>query len=137
MPYARMTHDVDPKKVIHDELGDISEIELFHNQVLAAIYIRPEKTKSGLYLSNNTREEDKWQGKVGLIVKTGPDAFKDDTGKWFNGVNINVGDWIYFRPSDGGRSQCMACCAEFWTTRTFVAAFLHQTWCGKNNTGET
>lgn len=101
MPYSRMTHDVDPKKVIHDELGDISEVELFHNQVLAAIYIRPEKTKSGLYLSNNTREEDKWQGKVGLIVKTGPDAFKDETGKWFNGVDINVGDWIYFRPSDG------------------------------------
>lgn len=101
MPYARMTHDVDPKKTIHDELGDISEIELFHNQVLAAIYIRPEKTKSGLYLSGQTRDEDKWQGKVGLIVKTGPDAFKDDTGKWFNGVDINVGDWIYFRPSDG------------------------------------
>lgn len=101
MPYSRMTHDVDPKKVLHDELGDISEVELFHNQVLAAIYIRPEKTKSGLYLSNNTREEDKWQGKVGLIVKTGPDAFKDETGKWFNGVDINVGDWIYFRPSDG------------------------------------
>jgi len=101
MPYARMTHDVDPHKTIHDELGDISDVELFHNQVLAAIYVRPEKTKGGLYLTNNLRDEDKWQGKVGLIVKAGPDAFKDETGRWFNGVNINVGDWIYFRPSDG------------------------------------
>lgn len=101
MPYARMTHDVDPRKTIHDELGDISDVELFHNQVLAAVYIRPEKTKGGLYLTNNLRDEDKWQGKVGLIVKAGPDAFKDETGRWFNGVNINVGDWIYFRPSDG------------------------------------
>ena len=101
MPYARMTHDVDPRKTIHDELGDISDVELFHNQVLAAIYVRPEKTKGGLYLTNSLRDEDKWQGKVGLIVKAGPDAFKDETGRWFNGVNINVGDWIYFRPSDG------------------------------------
>lgn len=101
MPYARMTHDIDPRKTIHDEMGDISDVELFHNQVLAAIYVRPEKTKGGLYLTNSLRDEDKWQGKVGLIVKAGPDAFKDETGRWFNGVNINVGDWIYFRPSDG------------------------------------
>lgn len=101
MPYARMTHDIDPCKTIHDEMGDISDVELFHNQVLAAIYVRPEKTKGGLYLTNSLRDEDKWQGKVGLIVKAGPDAFKDETGRWFNGVNINVGDWIYFRPSDG------------------------------------
>ena len=101
MPYARMTHDIDPRKTIHDEMGDISDVELFHNQVLAAIYVRPEKTKGGLYLTNNLRDEDKWQGKVGLIIKAGPDAFNDETGRWFNGVNINVGDWIYFRPSDG------------------------------------
>ena len=101
MPYSRMTHDVDPKKAILDELGDISDIELFHNQVLAAVYIRPEKTKSGLYLSDSIREEDKWQGKVGLIVKTGPDAFKDDSGRWFQGMTFNEHDWIFFRPSDG------------------------------------
>jgi co-chaperonin GroES (HSP10) len=101
MPYVRMTHDVDPKKVILDELGDISDVELYHNQVLVAIYIRPEKTKSGLYLSSQTRDEDKYQGKVGLVVKTGPQAFKDDTGKWFKDVAISPHDWVYFRPSDG------------------------------------
>lgn len=101
MPYSRMTHDVDPKESIWNEIGDISDIELFHNQILAAIYIRPEKTKGGLYLTNNARDEDKWQGKVGMIIKTGPDAFYDDTGKWFKDVTLSVGDWIYFRPSDG------------------------------------
>jgi co-chaperonin GroES (HSP10) len=101
MPYVRMTHDVDPKKVILDELGDITDIELYHNQLLIAIYIRPEKTKSGLYLSSQTRDEDKYQGKVGLVVKKGPDAFRDDTGKWFRDVSISEHDWVYFRPSDG------------------------------------
>lgn len=101
MPYMRMEHDVDPAEVIRKEMGDISDIEIFHNQVLVAIYIRPEKTKSGLYLSSQTRDEDKYQGKVGLIIKKGADAFVDESGKWFKGVNLDVGDWIYFRPSDG------------------------------------
>jgi co-chaperonin GroES (HSP10) len=96
-----MEHETDPAEAIRKEMGDISDIEIFHNQVLVAIYIRPEKTKSGLYLSSQTRDEDKYQGKVGLIIKKGADAFVDDTGKWFKGVNLDVGDWIYFRPSDG------------------------------------
>ena len=101
MPYMRMEHDIDPAETIRKEMGNISDIEIFHNQVLVAIYIRPEKTKSGLYLSAQTREEDKYQGKVGLIIKKGADAFVDDSGKWFKGVNLDVGNWIYFRPSDG------------------------------------
>lgn len=101
MPYMRMEHDIDPAETIRKEMGNISDIEIFHNQVLVAIYVRPEKTKSGLYLSAQTREEDKYQGKVGLIIKKGADAFVDDSGKWFKGVNLDVGDWIYFRPSDG------------------------------------
>jgi len=101
MPYMRMEHATDPAEAIRKEMGDISDIEIFHNQVLVAIYIRPEKTKSGLYLSAQTRDEDKYQGKVGLIIKKGADAFVDESGKWFKGVNLDVGDWIYFRPSDG------------------------------------
>ena len=101
MPYMRMEHANDPAEAILKEMGDISDIEIFHNQVLVAIYIRPEKTKSGLYLSAQTRDEDKYQGKVGLIIKKGADAFVDESGKWFKGVNLGVGDWIYFRPSDG------------------------------------
>ena len=101
MPYMRMEHSENPADTIRKEMGDISDIEIFHNQVLVAIYIRPEKTKSGLYLSAQTRDEDKYQGKVGLIIKKGADAFVDDSGKWFKGVNLDVGDWIYFRPSDG------------------------------------
>lgn len=101
MPYMRMEHSENPADTIRKEMGDISDIEIFHNQVLVAIYVRPEKTKSGLYLSSQTRDEDKYQGKVGLIIKKGADAFVDDSGKWFKGVNLDVGDWIYFRPSDG------------------------------------
>lgn len=101
MPYMRMDHAVDPKTEILDAMGNIDDIEIFHNQVLVAIYIRPEKTKSGIIIPGQTRDEDKFQGKVGLVIKKGPDAFFDASGKWFKDVKINLHDWVILRPSDG------------------------------------
>lgn len=96
-----MAHDKDPRETLRSEVGDVSNIEIFNMQVLVAVYIRPEKTKSGIILSDKTRDEDKYQSKVGLILKKGPSAFVDDDGKWFSGLDIKEGDWIVFRPSDG------------------------------------
>jgi co-chaperonin GroES (HSP10) len=101
MSNIAMLHEKDPKEVLLEQVGDISKIEVFNMQVLVAVYIRPEKTKSGLFLSDKARDEDRYQSKVGLIIKKGADAFVDDSGKWFKGVKLDVGDWIYFRPSDG------------------------------------
>jgi co-chaperonin GroES (HSP10) len=101
MPYMIMEHDVDPKKAIQKELGDISSIEIYNNQILCAVYMRPEKTKSGLYLPDQHLSEDKTQSKVGLVLKKGPDAFIDSSQQWFKEMNISVGDWVVFRPSDG------------------------------------
>ena len=94
-----MQHDVDPKEALFAEVGDISKLEILHNQVLVAVYRRPEKTAGGLILPESNRDEDNYQGKVGLIVKVGPDAFKDDTGKWSWG-KTGVGSWVLIRPSD-------------------------------------
>lgn len=104
MPAMQMVHDKPPEKVIFDAMGDISGLEIYHNQVLIAVYQRPERTIGGIIVpdtTGGTRDEDKWQGKVGLIVKLGPDAFDDPGGKWFRDVNLKVGDWVIFRPSDG------------------------------------
>jgi co-chaperonin GroES (HSP10) len=100
MPYMVMTHDVDPKEALLKEIGDIDSVEIFNNQVLCAIYVRPEKTKSGIYLTSASRDEDKIQGKVGLILKQGPAAFVDD-GQWFTDTKFENGEWVVFRPSDG------------------------------------
>jgi co-chaperonin GroES (HSP10) len=96
-----MDHDGDPKQKLIEALGDLSQIELFNNKILVAVYVRPEKTKSGLYLSDKYRDEDRFQGKVGLLVATGPDAFQDDGGAWFRETSFNMHDWLVFRPSDG------------------------------------
>jgi co-chaperonin GroES (HSP10) len=94
-----MSHDVDPKQQILEKLGDTSRVEVFGSDVLVALYMRPEKTKSGIILADATRDEDRWQGKCGLILKLGPTAFLDEDGERFR--DIGPGDWVVFRPSDG------------------------------------
>lgn len=101
MPFMIMDHAVDPKQKLLEDIGDISNVEIFNNQILVAVYIRPNKTKSGIYLSDQSREEDKVQGKVGLVVKKGPSAFVDEANEWFKDVSVEVNDWVVFRPSDG------------------------------------
>lgn len=101
MPAGVMLHENDPKQALLDEIGDLSEFEVFHNEVVVAVYFRPEKTAGGIILPNSNRDEDKYQSKTALVVKMGPDAFNDDTGTWFKGVNVKVGDWVWFKPSDG------------------------------------
>jgi len=101
MPPMIMQHEVDPADKLKKELGDLSKVEIFNNQILVAVYIRPQKTKSGIYLSDKTVDEDRHQSKIGLVVKKGPTAFVDENDTWFKDVEINEGDWVIFRPSDG------------------------------------
>lgn len=96
-----MAHDVDPREKLFADIGDISDIALFNNQILIATYIRPEKTKGGIIMTDRARDEDKFQSKIGLIVAKGPSAFQEEGGNWFNGRQLDVGEWIVFRPSDG------------------------------------
>ena len=96
-----MEHDVDPKKTLLKKLGNINDVEIFNNQILCAVYVRPEKTKGGIVLPDQHRSEDKIQGKVGLVVKMGSAAFVDETDTWFKDVKVENHDWIIFRPSDG------------------------------------
>ena len=99
MPAALMEHVEDPKQAILDKVGDLNDVECFGSDVLVAVYMRPERTKSGIILTDNMRGEDAHQGKVGLIVKMGPTAYLDEDGDKFR--DINVGDWCVFRSSDG------------------------------------
>ena len=101
MPAALMSHAEDPAKEIRNRIGDISKIEVLHNQILVGVYVRPEKTKGGILLTSQTRDEDRYQGKAGLVLKKGPLAFVDEHNNKFHGQNVDVGDWVFYRVSDG------------------------------------
>ncbi len=91
----------DPKQALMDAVGDLSGFDIFHNQILVAIYVRPERTSGGIIRPEGNVGEDEYQGKVGLVVKKGPTAFLNTEEEDFQGQNVEVGDWVVFRVGDG------------------------------------
>jgi co-chaperonin GroES (HSP10) len=75
--------------------------QVLHSQVLCMGYVQPAKTEGGIYLVDKGLEEDRFQGKIFLVIAKGPGAFKDDKIAQFHGANIEVGDWVFARTSDG------------------------------------
>jgi co-chaperonin GroES (HSP10) len=100
----KASHAEDPRKEIWDKIGSVADYTLYHNRILVAVYIRPSKIKTAsgfeLELPESVRKEDEFQGKVGLVLKVGPSAFLDDEHNKFHGQQVEVGDWIVFKPSD-------------------------------------
>jgi hypothetical protein len=62
--------------------------------VLALQYVRPDKVGS-LYVAEDTKREDRLQGRVGLVLAIGPLAYtKPELGHAW----CEVGDWILWKP---------------------------------------
>lgn len=98
----------DPAKPLWEAAGDLSDYEVFHNLVLVATYIPPPKVMKGpngedivFHSTDKHLAEERFQGKVGLVLKVGPVAFKDDSVAKFGGTEIFPGNWVMYRPSDG------------------------------------
>jgi len=98
-----MVHETDPKDVLLNRLkGLLPQGTCMNNQVLVAIYDRPEKTAKGLILTKQYRDEEKFQGKCCLIVMVGETAFvPDEDKKWFVTNRPALYDWVVMRPSSG------------------------------------
>lgn len=118
MPQLKLKHDRDPKEVLLEEVGDVSGFVLVRNDCLIAMYERGDasdtsigqvsarQTESGLWVADKSLKDDKYMGKVGLVLSVGPDAFvSDDKVRFYTAANgdplIQEGDWIVFRPQDG------------------------------------
>lgn len=67
-------------------VGDISGIVLRGQQVLVGVYLRPAATPGGLVVPKQGNNEDTWQGKIGLVLAHGPNAFPKG--------DVKVGDWV-------------------------------------------
>jgi co-chaperonin GroES (HSP10) len=95
--------EFDTKQEILDKLGNLEHVEIAQNEVLLAIYQRPEKTAGGIILTHNNLKEDLYQGKVGLVVKIGAacrfEREDPKTGAVY-GLPIKLHDWVFCRTSD-------------------------------------
>ncbi len=63
------------KKLLADLMPSVAKTGLQRNRCLVATYIQPSVTKGGVIIPTSTQEEDRWQGKVGLLLTVGPSAF--------------------------------------------------------------
>lgn len=97
----------DPKQVLLYKIGEIPENFVQFTRILVAIYAPPvvNKTDGGILLTAGMTEEDleenKTQGKVGLIIAMGSRCYEDDDTTKFHDIRNSVGDWVWFRPTDG------------------------------------
>lgn len=105
--HVSVEHTIDPKRAILDKIGVIPEGLVQFARILVAVYQPPmvTKTSGGIILTDQMTDEDMqefwWQGKCGLIVAMGPQSYQDDDTTKFHGIRNSVGDWVWFRPSDG------------------------------------
>lgn len=87
---------------IFAKIGDLDDFEVNFGYLLVAKYIREDVGTSGVLIAaEQTKLEDKWQGKVGLVLKIGPLAFKSDANRDFGGASAKIGEWLYYSSSDG------------------------------------
>lgn len=99
-------HTEDPQQALFKRIGELPEGIVQSSRILVAIYQPPIVEKVGsVYLTQKMSDEDRdeyvWQGKVGLIVAMGQQAYVDDDAYKFHGTKNNVGDWVWFMPSNG------------------------------------
>lgn len=107
MPHAatklHVIESPDPKRLILDKVGDLSQVLIAQNEILIATYMRAELTAGGIILTSANLKEDQYQGKVGLVLKIGAacrfERTDSVTGVTY-GIPINLHDWVVVRTSD-------------------------------------
>ena len=91
----------DPKGALWESLGGtVDHVTPKPYELIVGTYIRPEQTKGGIFIPDRTLTEDRFQGKVGLVLKLGEFCFEDDAKAKWGSFKPAVGDWVIYRASD-------------------------------------
>ena len=99
---------IDPKAFLLDRcLPYMNSAKIFFNWVVCAVYYLPPYVilPSGQKWHRADVEADNalWEGKVGLCIGKGPQAFRDapEFNLKFDGLNVNLGDWVQWDIREG------------------------------------
>lgn len=90
----------DPKAAIIKAVGDLSKVKVAADLVLLGTYIRNEKSTGGIIRPIDTLKEDEYQGKVGLVLKTGPMAYMDWETDEEQGKTAKLHTWVVYQIKD-------------------------------------
>ncbi len=70
------------------------------HEVMVALWEGDEKTKGGVHLPDQHKDENIYQGKCGLVISLGELAFRDDEEHTWP-IKPQEGQWVAFRIGDG------------------------------------
>ncbi len=129
-----MSRAGDPKKAIIDAVGkSIDSIHVRNNLLLVGTYISPEILSQGkradgstfqLLKADTNKAEDLWMGCMGLVLKQGDLAFKDDDRLdvfWGEQERDLVGKWVLFRFSSAWETHLSGTSVRFVEDREIKA----------------
>lgn len=91
-----------------ENVGDLRDFNLFPTDVLVAHFERTKLPGSTLFAARQTKTEDRFQGKVGLILKLGTQAYVDAIDAKFHGFSPRAGDWAVYKNTDGREMDIVA-----------------------------
>lgn len=83
------------------DIGDLDDFVLWPTDVVVAHWERTTLPGSRLLAAAATKREDRFQGKVGMVLKLGSNAFVDAPDAQFYGFTATVGDWVVYKNTDG------------------------------------
>lgn len=105
----RVVHEEDPKQLIWKDCGKLlNGLQPLADRVLVVMYERTNqgegreaRTQGGIIVvrsqnKTNAAEQDKYQGRLGLVIALGPIAFKSDSTHQWGSVVPKVNDWVMF-----------------------------------------
>lgn len=93
-------------KNLFDSYKPLAEaIAVYGDDCLIAMFNRGDlgdvKTRGGIILTGETLAEDDFQGKVGMLMKVGPDFHsKEGNAEFFGENKPEIGDWVMLRVGD-------------------------------------
>ena len=64
------------KDIVLKQLGALDGYTVLGTDVLVATYIKSRITPGGIITTDKGAEEDRWQGKIGLVLKLGEQAIR-------------------------------------------------------------
>lgn len=87
----------DPKKALVEAIGDLSKVRVHSDLVLVGTFIRNEMTSGGIIRPLDNVKEDEHQGKVGLVLMTGPMAWADWEENDSKGADAEIHTWVVYQ----------------------------------------
>lgn len=87
---------------VWEQSGGVDDLTIFPTDIIVAHFKRDYVGSSGkLYAAAPTQKEDQYQGKVGLVLAVGSNAFVDAPDAAFYGFRPAVGQWVVYKATDG------------------------------------